>query len=992
MGNISYYLLESWCGRCTGPPSDCGRAGHSPVNGSPALGVNPAKLDPSIPSQASAAPLSHHRPSLVSRTSFTIGHEDLYLAEHVNTFQAQLLKREFRDVGTITDVCYSENVPEVEIFSLLEEGVPRYTLRADAVYGYSHDDWLHTPLVSENLNICLTPQQIEETLKYFLLCAERVGQVTKTYHDIEAVTHLLEEKERDLELAARIGQSLLKQNRELTDSNEYLEEQLQRTTEEVAQLKHEVSMRDDLLQLYTNSTEESEPSSSCGTPLRRNESSVSLQSYLHLEMLQQKLRNLESENHRLKHKALQLSTETLEYENKEEELVMNCVKELGESNNQLASVSEELARKIEDSARQQEEISVLLAQVVELQQKCRACTTENEELTQELAMSRESQEKLQTELKYLREKYLQCGEMLREAQDEMKNLRNQSVPNSCINRYLTVPIYPMDSLAAEIEGTMRKGFHVDGTGSVESSNYHRRVFETVRAVNQAVKMKSRSQSPQNIPGSGQLSSDPSGSSSLFTTPCTSLHGSNSPSSRQDDRFQSPNPDTDSVPDEDVERKLGTPGTPGCRDLEAALQRLSLRQETAQDRTILEQEREQKLKALISDEPFSSGILTPAESVLSTGTNYSGSSGQTAYSGLSVSSRPDKLKIVKPLEGSVTLHQWKQLAQPNLGGILEPRPGVLTKDFCQLDTDVGEVYNLNDFEEDETDFTLFQHLTAPLPEQPLSDFNGVAYRSTNRLPDTQSTYTITTCRIMHPSELSSVTMSSHHTPKPSCGNLDKLRPTSSDENLHRLRPISSCGNFNRFRPIPSSGSTVRSNTLGSTVSSTSFEELRIAHSVSHRRRCLSESATNLREHTTTMSTSLGLVTLLKEHGISAAVYDLVSSTGLGAPSNHQHPKGTLPDCQHPGIQLDCPPTSPFELKYTHPPQQPFLTTSLAKSMLRGMGPMEDGRSASDHSSERNIFSFNLVEKLKRLGLDKVVARGRVHLENKRLMHLPRTPST
>lgn len=26
-----------------------------------------------------------------------------------------------------------------------------------------------------------------------VLCSERVGQITKTYHDIEAVTHLLEE-------------------------------------------------------------------------------------------------------------------------------------------------------------------------------------------------------------------------------------------------------------------------------------------------------------------------------------------------------------------------------------------------------------------------------------------------------------------------------------------------------------------------------------------------------------------------------------------------------------------------------------------------------------------------------------------------------------------------------------------------------------------------------------------------------------------------------
>jgi trafficking kinesin-binding protein 1 len=37
--------------------------------------------------------------------------------------------------------------------------------------------------------------------------------MTKTYHDVEAVTRLLEEKEKDLELAAKIGQELLERNK-----------------------------------------------------------------------------------------------------------------------------------------------------------------------------------------------------------------------------------------------------------------------------------------------------------------------------------------------------------------------------------------------------------------------------------------------------------------------------------------------------------------------------------------------------------------------------------------------------------------------------------------------------------------------------------------------------------------------------------------------------------------------------------------------------------
>lgn len=41
------------------------------------------------------------------------------------------------------------------------------------------------------------------------------------------------QKERDLELAARIGQSLLKQNKALTERNKLLDEQMEITKEEV---------------------------------------------------------------------------------------------------------------------------------------------------------------------------------------------------------------------------------------------------------------------------------------------------------------------------------------------------------------------------------------------------------------------------------------------------------------------------------------------------------------------------------------------------------------------------------------------------------------------------------------------------------------------------------------------------------------------------------------------------------------------------------------
>lgn len=65
------------------------------------------------------------------------------------------------------DVCNSTDLPELEIISLLEEQLPVYKLRADTIFGYDQDDWLHTPLVEPDSALDLTTEQIEETLKYF---------------------------------------------------------------------------------------------------------------------------------------------------------------------------------------------------------------------------------------------------------------------------------------------------------------------------------------------------------------------------------------------------------------------------------------------------------------------------------------------------------------------------------------------------------------------------------------------------------------------------------------------------------------------------------------------------------------------------------------------------------------------------------------------------------------------------------------------------------
>ncbi|XP_064802733.1 LOW QUALITY PROTEIN: trafficking kinesin-binding protein 1-like [Oncorhynchus masou masou] len=808
------------------------------------------------------------------------------------------------------NVCNSTDLPEVEIISLLEEQLPHYKLRADTIYGYDHDDWLHTPLLSPDTNLDLTVEQIEETLKYFLLCAERVGQMTKTYSDIDAVTRLLEEKERDLELAARIGQSLLKKNKTLSERNEFLEEQVEHIREEVSQLRHDLSMKDELLQFYTSAAEESEGDSSTCTPIRHNDSTLSVPRYFPLDSLQKKLRDLEAENISLRSEASHLETETEEYEEKEQQLVNDVVKELRDANHQMSTLAEELARKTDDGSRQQEEITHLLSQIVDLQKKSKSYAVENQELTQHLGAAKDAQRQLTAELRELEDKYAECMEMLHEAQS------NKSLPLSTPRRFHSLGLFPMDSLAAEIEGTMRKGLAMDDPEVEEQKLHPKRVFETVKNVNLMRQRSSLAPSPMNIPGSNRSSCLNSGRSSCLSTPRSSLYGGDMGSILIDNHTNSFILETPDHSTDDSNKKPGTPGTPGSQDLETALRRLSLRRDNyLSERRFFEEERDRKLQGLVEKGEVDNGSMTPTESIMSLG----GTHPSSIWSGYSFSSRsylPDKLQIVKPLEGSATLHQWQQLAQPNLGGILDTRPGVVTKGFRPLELDLEHMYLFTDFEEEDT---------AHFPGKCMSN--------------TSSTYTFTTCRIMHPSdELTRVTPSLMSGPTASC--------------------------------VMTSSSSVRS-----TPCSTPCTPRRLS--------LAAESFTNLRDSTKTMSTSGGLVRLLQERGISAAVYnpqswdraDCCTSTPTGGTiASTAAAPDTLPSTppNSPTHRSLCAkPSSPvgFELSPSAPPYDNFLASKPASSILKEVRAEAQSSESADSECQTDVSVHNLklVDKLKRFSV-------------------------
>ncbi|XP_027868351.1 trafficking kinesin-binding protein 1 isoform X3 [Xiphophorus couchianus] len=893
-----------------------------------------------------------------------------------------------------------------------------------------------------------------------VLCADRVGQMTKTYSDIDAVTRLLEEKERDLELAARIGQSLLKKNKALSDRNELLEEQVEHVREEVSQLRHDLSMKDELLQFYTNAAEESDGDSNTSTPVRLSEPNVSTPALFPLDSMQKKLKDLEEENKSLRSAANHLETETISYEEKEQQLVNDCVKELRAANLQISSLAEDLARKSEDASRQQEEITHLLSQIVDLQKKAKLYAVENEELTQHLGAAKDAQRQLTAELRELQDKYAECMEILHEAQEELKNLRNKTLPLNTPRRFHTLGLFPMDSLAAEIEGTMRKELQMDDPDVEEQRLHPKRVFQTVKNLNLMRQQRSSAApSPLNIPGSNQNSCFTSGRSSRVGTPrSNSIHGSDTGSGIiLDNRASSILEGPDDGSEDSNKRPPGTPGTPGSRDLEAALRRLSLRRDNyLSEKRFFEEERERKLAYLGKEDEKgeaegSGGPGSPTESLLSFCSHPSFGSIWSGYSITARSYLPEKLQIVKPLEGSATLHAWQQLAQPHMGALLDHRPGVVTKGFRNLEQDREQEredsWQLDQPEEDEASCDSFTGLSGespaptsslhstsagsaccnikgsnqleglnggicglkeavegkdglvagtllplscPPPSSPvpscsegsrhtdLKELQSLQPATVDRMPvhfpgkclsHTSSTYTFTTCRILHPS--------------------DQLTSVSPSPAVAFCQSSSAIGTpTHTSSPVPFSAPHTPSYTPCCTPR-------RLSLSLS-----LGESSTNLRDSTKTTSTSLGLVRLLLEHGISASVYDPCSwDRGLGA-SGASTPTGRVqvqssaaksgenevrqlvrrPDTLL--LQPCSPPNSPpqesasaatarpafqFSPSKEDPPYyDAFLASKPARTILREvlMDLEREYDGEADEDGQNEVANLGLVDKLKR----------------------------
>lgn len=780
--------------------------------------------------------------------------------------EENLMNINHRDSESITDVCSNEDVPEVELVSLLEEQLPQYKLRVDSLFLYENQDWTQSPHQQQHASDTLSPVLAEETFRYMILGTDRVEQMTKTYNDIDMVTHLLAERDRDLELAARIGQALLKRNHALSEQNETLEEQLGQAFDQVNQ---------------------------------------------------EKLKELEEENMLLRSKACHIKTETITYEEKEQQLVSDCVKELRETNAQMSRMTEELSGKSDELIRYQEEISSLLSQIVDLQHKLKEHVIEKEELRLHLQASKDAQRQLTMELHELQDRNMECLGMLHESQEEIKELRSRSSPAAHL--YFSQPygVFSGESLAAEIEGTMRKKLSLDEESSLfKQKAQQKRVFDTVKVANDT---RGRSVPFPILPIPGSNRSSVIMTAKPFESGLEPTEGKTTQKSNLEE-------DPGNI------QKADQPGPSTESDLATALHRLSLRRQNyLSEKQFFAEEWQRKIQVLADQKEEGSGCGTPTESLASLYTDQSEITDLSSASCLR-GFMPEKLQIVKPLEGSQTLHQWQQLAQPNLGTILDPRPGVITKGFTQFPKDA--IYHLSDLEEDEEEGITFQVQQPLQVEQktsisqpvtgiflpPMTSAGGPVTVATSNpgkcLSCTNSTFTFTTCRILHPSDITQVTPSSGF-------------------------PSLSCASS------------------GSSSSNTEVNSPAVSYRLS-----IGESITNRRDSTITFSSTMSLAKLLQERGISAKVYHSpISENPLLQPL----PRGLSTPSTPPNSPSHSPCPSPLPVEPQVHLSENFLASRPAETFLQEMYGLRPSRNPPDVGQ----LKMNLVDRLKRLGIARVI---------------------
>ncbi|XP_072944263.1 trafficking kinesin-binding protein milt isoform X2 [Epargyreus clarus] len=517
-----------------------------------------------------------------------------------------------------------------------------------------------------------------QTICYLdLLCSNRVSQMTKTYNDIEAVTRLLEEKEKDLELTARIGKELLAANGRLEARVTALEGELRGARDHITQLRHDLSAKTDLLQVLTNDTEE-------GTPPEEQEAATAL-------ALRRRTGALERENRALRDEAARLAAGADSAELAERQLLRDIATQLASANSEANVLGSELAEERQRAADLQYQLESTNSRLLVSERNLQQLTVEHEHTLRILEITRENQNALAAELADMKERYAEVAAHLAEAQEAVRAARRRGEPARGLMPSVACAagLLPA-SLHREMHSSVYSELSLDsGIGDPLAHSSMQKVFETVQC---ASRWSGASLSGSDVPEMAPPSA------TCFKPPVKP------PSS--DSFFE----DASDAESEDLYpggAGVGVPGAPGAAELAAALRRLTPQEINSRRASLA-------ASHVIRNRRHTERDISEESAVWGAG----------AAGGAARWRPPHKLQIVKPMEGSLTLHTWAQLAKPNMSGLLEEQEGIGVRGSRSAQALGLQMYRLSDVEEDDDIL---------------------------RLPHSSHIYTFTNSTVLHPND-------------------------------------------------------------------------------------------------------------------------------------------------------------------------------------------------------------------------------------------------
>ncbi|XP_055335526.1 trafficking kinesin-binding protein 1-like isoform X2 [Paramacrobiotus metropolitanus] len=456
--------------------------------------------------------------------------------------------------------------------------------------------------------------------------------------DVDSLQRLIVEKEKDLELAARIGQSLLSKNNVLQHNHDELVRLYSLTQDELTQLRHELAMNKELLRICLDEV----PDYDDGDGVESDDATVRK-----FHALQRTIRVLEDENHRLRLEAKELSAEAAEFDTKETEIIHDCVKELADSNEKIQSLQFCLKKKTEENATLQDEVTALLNEMVELQTRIKKAFAENDQLKTTLEAFRENQNQLACELIQMQDKYDRLCSYTHDLEDELKDLRKRDNHVQTWSE-MSSSISAMDSsLAAELNLSLHHIFNSVGCHENEEeedcTDHLKKLMEVMRLAN-AQRPIQNSCTTVNATSAcvTSVASSPRKAKLLTSANNSSVLGPSRGS-----YFQSVASDSQSV----------IPLEPSFNDDSLCDKSLSGRS---------------------SISLFDARRCATPDSAMSLGAGSDSSFSSAHRSHPTHHDLSPNLLLVKRMEGSHNLAKWKSLATSSLDGFLESRHGILTK--------------------------------------------------------------------------------------------------------------------------------------------------------------------------------------------------------------------------------------------------------------------------------------------------------------------------